>query len=363
MIEMIKRNKWKLLISSIIILLPALFGLISWDRLPEQMTTHWGMDGQADGWGNRSFAVFALPVTILIGHWFCILCTMRDPKNREQSGKVVSMIMWICPAVSFFASGMVYAAALGRELQPDFVGILLIGLMFVVIGNYLPKCKQNYTIGIKVKWTLENEENWNATHRICGKIWVAGGLLIMACVFLPEAIVPWVLVISMAVMAVIPTVYSYLYHRKQIKEGTAVITPMSKGKSNKIIVKGSLVFMVIIFLFTGFLLFTGDMDVKYGDISFTIEASFWPDLTVEYDAIDSIEYRENDHAGTRTNGLGSFRLSAGAFKNKEFGNYTRYSYVGCDACVVLSVKGKILVVNGIDEESTKNIYDELMARK
>lgn len=360
---MIKKNKWKLLVSSIIILLPILLGLIFWNDLPEQVTTHWGADGNADGWSSRPIAIFSLPVFTFIIHWFCIFFTAKDPKNKEQNNKVFGLVLWICPTVSLFASGMIYSASFGKELHANLIGLLVIGLMFVVIGNYLPKCKQNCTIGIRVKWALENEENWNATHRIGGKIWVVGGLLMMACMFLPEAIIPWILVISMAVLAVVPIIYSYQYYRKQLKAGTATITPIQKSKAAKTITIVSMVFVAVILIFVGFLMFTGDIDVKYGDTSFSIEASFWDDLTVGYNAIDSIEYRENDDAGTRTYGLGSPRLLAGAFQNEEFGSYTRYSYVGCDACVVLTVEGKTLVINGVDKESTKKIYDELVARK
>ena len=212
---MIKNNKWKLTLSSILILLPILLGLIFWNELPEQMTTHWGADGNADGWSSRSFAVFGLPLIILALHWLCVFFTVKDPKNKNQNKKVFGMVLWICPVLSFFASGMIYAGALGKEFDIEVITLLFIGLMFVILGNYLPKCKQNYTIGIKVKWALANEENWNATHRLGGKVWVIGGLLLMACVFLPDTIVPWALIIILPVLAVIPVVYSYLYFKKQ----------------------------------------------------------------------------------------------------------------------------------------------------
>jgi len=213
---MLKENKWKLLISSVVILLPIVFGLFFWNQLPEQMATHWGFDGQADGWSSRTFAVFALPLLILALHWLCIFGTSKDPKNQGQNKKVFGIVLWITPMVSVFASGMTYAVALEKEFRPFLFTNLLLGVMFVVIGNYLPKCRQNHTIGIKIKWTLENEENWNATHRIGGKIWVIGGLVLAASVFLPDSIVPWVTGVSIAVLVIVPFVYSYRYHKKQV---------------------------------------------------------------------------------------------------------------------------------------------------
>jgi uncharacterized membrane protein len=82
---MIKRNKLKLLISSIIILSPILIGLVLWKNLPGRMTTHWGFDGNADGWSSRPFAIFGLPVILLIIHWICIFITAKDPKNKDRN--------------------------------------------------------------------------------------------------------------------------------------------------------------------------------------------------------------------------------------------------------------------------------------
>ena len=87
---MIKNNKWKLIISSAIILLPILVGLILWNSLPESLTTHWGADGNADGWSSKAFAVFVPPFFILVTHWICVLVTAADPKNRNQSKKSYS---------------------------------------------------------------------------------------------------------------------------------------------------------------------------------------------------------------------------------------------------------------------------------
>lgn len=217
---MIKNNKWKLLFSSIVILLPMIFGLIFWNELPEQMITHWGIDGNADDFSNRYFAVFALPIFILIIHWLCVFGTaVIDKKNKNQNNEVFGMVIWITPIISLFTNGIIYAAAFNREFSPYLVITLLMGVMFVVIGKYLPKCKQNYTIGIRIKWTLKNEENWNATHRFGGKIWVLGGILIIILSFLPEIIIPWMIFSSILLLAIIPILYSYFYHRKQVREG------------------------------------------------------------------------------------------------------------------------------------------------
>ena len=322
------------------------------------MTTHWGIDGNADGWSSRAFAVFFLPLIMLLVHWICVFFTAKDSKNKGQNKKVFGLVIWITPIISLFANGMMYAVSLGQEV-PYFIPTLLMGVMFVAVGNYLPKCKQNHTIGIKIKWTLENEENWNATHRFGGRIWVIGGLLLITCSFLPASIIPWAMVASIIVLAVVPFVYSYRYHKKQVQEGTAVITPLPKTRTSKRSTIVSQVAVAIILIFTGVVMFTGDIDLKYEENAFTIEASYWKDLTVEYAVIDHVEYREQDNRGIRTNGLGSARLLAGAFHNEEFGNYTRYSYTKCNSCVVLTAGDNILVLSGPDAKSTMEIYETI----
>jgi uncharacterized membrane protein len=112
---------------------------------------------------------------------------------------------------------MVYAHALGMTLDVDTIALLLMGVMFLIIGNYMPKCKQNYTLGIKLPWTLNSEANWNATHRLAGRVWVIGGVLLLACVFLPENALAVAMQILLPVMVLIPVVYSYAYHKKHDK--------------------------------------------------------------------------------------------------------------------------------------------------
>ncbi len=358
---MLKNNKWKLVVSSVIILLPIVFGLLCWNELPDHMTTHWGVDGTADGSMGKAAAVFVLPLLMLAIHWFCIWFTDRDQGNHGQNTKVLGLMYWILPVVSLFANGTIYAASFGRSMESMAFVPLLLGLMFVFIGNYMPKCKQNMTIGVKVKWALENEENWNATHRFAGRVWFGGGLAIMACAFLPESAMILVLVPAILVIAVAPAVYSWLYHQKQAKSGTAQTKPFAYSKNQKSTIRISLVGTVAALIFAAVILFTGEINVEFGQDAFIIESSYWNDLTVAYDVIESIEYRDQDHPGTRARGLGSAKLLAGAFRNEEFGSYTRYSYTGCDACIVLKADGKILVLNAPDEEATRTLYKAIQS--
>ena len=115
---MIKQNKAKILLSSAVILLPALYGIIMWNHLPDTMATHWGADGITDGTAGKALAVFGLPLLYLLVHLFCLRLTLWDQEKRQQSRKALEMIFWIVPACSLVTSGILYRAASGKEPEP-----------------------------------------------------------------------------------------------------------------------------------------------------------------------------------------------------------------------------------------------------
>lgn len=359
---MLKKNKKKLLLSSILILLPILAGLILWDSLPKQMATHWGMSGAADGWSGRALTVFVPPVLLLALHWICLLITAADPKNKNQSRKALDMIFWIIPGISLFSNGILYATALGMNFSILNLMFIAMGFTFILTGNYFPKCKQNNTLGIRIKWTLEDEENWNQTHRLGGKVWVVCGLLLIVTAFLPALFASCMSLALVLVVAVVPIAYSYLYHRKQVREGTLSPSGSQHRGGRSFGTKASAILTVVTLAAVSVLLFTGNIKVQYGDTAFAMEASYWKDLTIAYEDIEAMELRSQGVSGSRTLGFGSPRLQMGTFENEEFGSYTRYTYTTCDSCIVLTVNGQTIVINGADEEATGNLYGELAAK-
>ena len=210
---MIKKHLKSLIITSIVILLPILAGVILWEQLPEQIPTHWNGTGEVDGWSSKPFAVFVLPLILLAAQWLCMLGTCADPKKANHSGKILQLVLWIIPVLSLVLHTVTYATALGEKLPVGVILSVFMGILFTIIGNYLPKCKQNYTIGIKIPWTLNSEENWNKTHRFAGWLWTACGILIILTGFLG---IFWVFLGMVIPMVIGPFVYSYVLHRKGI---------------------------------------------------------------------------------------------------------------------------------------------------
>ena len=210
---MIKKHLKLLIITSLIILLPILVGVILWNQLPEQIPSHWGLNGEVDGWSSKPFAVFGMPLMMLAFQWICALGTGADPKKANHPEKVLHLVLWIIPVLNTVLSVLTYAAALGKEVRVEVVIPVFLGLVLTIVGNYLPKCKQNYTIGIKIPWTLNSEENWNKTHRFAGWLWTVCGLVIILTGFFGGF---WIFFGVALVMVLAPCIYSYLLHRKGI---------------------------------------------------------------------------------------------------------------------------------------------------
>lgn len=212
---MIKKNKKKLILTSMIILVPIIMGLILWNKLPDKIPTHWNAAGEVDGWSSKAFAVFGLPGFLLAVHWICLLGTNADPKKQNIDGKVLSIVFWVCPVISVLGAVLMYGTALGMQFAVEKIIPSLVGITFIIIGNYLPKCKQSYTMGIKLPWTLNDEDNWNRTHRLGGKLWVVCGLVLIVSMVLPSSFMIAAFLVIITVAVLVPTVYSYLLFKKK----------------------------------------------------------------------------------------------------------------------------------------------------
>ena len=210
-----KTEKKQLILTTIICLLPILAGLALYSRLPEQVPTHFDLSGIPNGWSSRPFAVFVLPCFMAAANLILHICLDKDPKRNNMSAALKSISLWIIPVLSVLCYGLTLAAAMGRPSHIETIVPLLVGILFLLIGNYLPKTKQSYTMGIRLPWTLESEENWNRTHRLAGFLWVAAGTLFILLSLL-RLWNGWLLGILLAVMVLSPILYSYFLHRKGI---------------------------------------------------------------------------------------------------------------------------------------------------
>ena len=147
MMSMIKKYKWTLILTGIVTLSPILFGVLFWNQLPQEIPTHFsGAGNTPDGWSSRPVAVFGLPAFLLGMEWFCLLVTAIDPKKKNISDKMIRIILWIIPVISVVVAVCIYGTVFGKKFDIGMQMNVLVGIVFIVLGNYLPKVKQNHSI-------------------------------------------------------------------------------------------------------------------------------------------------------------------------------------------------------------------------
>jgi len=357
---MILKNKKLLLITSVLTLLPIPLGLLLWNRFPETMAIHFGITGQADGFASVPFAVFVPPVLMLAVQWLCTLATALDRRNRDRNQKMFRIVLWTIPIISNLCCLDMYALALGWEFSPVAWTMVPMGLLFALIGNYMPKTKRNSTMGIKVIWTYTSEANWNATHRFAGKLWVIGGLLIALGGLLPNGWAVAVMIVAIVFLCVVPMVYSYRFYKQEYAAGKVEKAGLSAGDKKTTTV--TVVFLILLTAFALTVLFYGDIDFRFQEDYLSIEPNMYTDYILRYDVIDDLEYREENVPGLRVGGYGSFRLLLGFFENEEFGTYIRYTYYKPEACVVVETGKQTIVLSGKDAAQTREVYEMLLEK-
>ena len=208
-----KNNKFKIILGTVLCLVPILFGLSVWDELPGQMPIHFGINGEADGFASKPFAVIGIPV-IMAGFNLIMHLASRLEKRRENySKKLESLTYFIVPVICNIIFPIVLFKAMGKDVKIEVIIPAFVSFVIIIVGNYLPKCKQNSTMGIKIPWTLSSEENWNRTHHMAGYLWMGAGIIGLIASLLGASAVCLPI---FAVIIIIPTVYSYMLHKKGI---------------------------------------------------------------------------------------------------------------------------------------------------
>ena len=309
---MIQKNKGRLICSAFVMCMGMILGYTCENSL----------------WVNGTFAV-----TYVIA----IAVTFYDNRNRQQSDKVIRMVTWIVPGMTLLYNGIARWIDMGVRKEYLLMAILYVGmgLLFVIVGNYLPKVKPNRTIGIRVVWALQDEENWNATHRFSGKIWVAAGLLSMSCGLFSDSMAAlFLFIVAITAAAFGSILYSYLYYRKKLRTGKGLAVHY-----NHKVVAVYVFIMLACVLFTVWTLYTGK--------------------------IESIAYEENMFRDTntiRTNGFGNLKYSMGHFRDEIHADYIRYTHNDCDTYVVMEVEGSTVILNGADDAQTREIYNNIRER-
>ncbi|MDP4118934.1 MAG: SdpI family protein [Bacillota bacterium] len=206
-------KKYKIILTGLVVLLPMFAGLILWKNLPDMIATHFGFNNVPNGWSSKGFTVFGMPLILLAAQIICLFATLNDPKKKNIGTGMMNFVIWIVPAISVVVGLMIYLTAFKINVNVGVIISLLIGALFVSMGFAIMKVKQNYTVGIKLPWTLASEENWNRTHHFAGRVWIICGAVFAANIFFPFK---WIAFVAMAVMIILPIIYSFVLYKKGV---------------------------------------------------------------------------------------------------------------------------------------------------
>jgi len=200
----------------VIVLIPFIYLGYIWNGLPETVPTHWNINGEIDGWSSKSTLLlipFLLPVLI---YTLLTIVPKIDPKKKIEAmgNKFYDIKFLLTLFMSVLSLFILYSSKSQSFTNPNII-LLLIGILYVILGNYMKTFKPNYFIGIRTPWTLENETTWKKTHKMAGKYWFFGGLIIITSSLILDKKPNFTLFITITtIIAIIPIVYSFLLYKK-----------------------------------------------------------------------------------------------------------------------------------------------------
>lgn len=208
------KNKIKFKKESVIsvifsILLFALVNLLFYKKMPETLPTHWGFNNKIDGYSSKFTTLITTPLLLILLNIFSCFMLDNDPKNKDKNNFVITIGKATIPLVMLITFVISVFYGLGKKINVMVIISIFVGFLLILIGNYLPKTKRNYTVGIKLPWTLNSDENWNKTHRLAGYFFILGGIFFLFTPFIGNE---YLIFLTFMIIGIIPAIYSfYLY--------------------------------------------------------------------------------------------------------------------------------------------------------
>jgi uncharacterized membrane protein len=198
------------------------FTLAVWRDLPERIPTHWNFRGEVNGWGSRTFGAFFTPA-LALALWLGLPLLRRLDPRRKNYERFDATFFTLVNCIVLFMGAMhmlMMGAALGWPVDMGRAVFALIGVVFIVLGNFLPRVRSNWWMGVRTPWTLENERVWRETHRLAGWTFVGAGVIAIFAVLLPASLRGPVAFGALMLGGLAPAVWSYVLWRRYQREGT-----------------------------------------------------------------------------------------------------------------------------------------------
>lgn len=206
------RHKNLIISTLITILITWIVAVIYSGYLPDPVPTHWNIDGEIDGWTAKPWGVYILPIIDTATILLLLVLPKIAPKGFRLDGalKVYYLLTLVIAVFMLAVMLFMFNAALNKDFNMTTWIMSGIGLLFIIIGNYLTKIPKNFFLGIRTPWTLSNDEVWYKTHRVSAWVFILAGLALMLSAFTTYK--QTILITVIIATAAIPILYSlYLY--------------------------------------------------------------------------------------------------------------------------------------------------------
>lgn len=212
------KNKFRFRKSSIISIIASIailviFNLLFYNKMPAELPTHWNFNGEVDDYSSKFDAMVLTGGFLVVMNIFMCFMLDNDPRNKRENNFLMTLSKLSMPILMIILYIIMILAGLGKDINTSVIISVLMGILFIAIGNYMPKVKRNYTMGIKLPWTLNSDENWRRTHRFGGICFVFMGLIFFAAPFVESEVIVYLPII---IVAVLPAIYSYYLYTKGI---------------------------------------------------------------------------------------------------------------------------------------------------
>lgn len=199
-------------------LLGALLSIAVYARLPASMAVHWNVEGRPDGWMPRPVGAFFGPAFLLLIWQVLRLARRTDPRqeNYDRFDDAYETIVAAVLLLLLATHAITIAVALGARVPVGRVVPALVGGLFVVTGNVMPRLRSNWWFGVRTPWTLSNERVWARTHRLAGYCMTGAGIAMIVAALTLSPAIGLAVVLGAAVASVLaPALYSYLTWRRE----------------------------------------------------------------------------------------------------------------------------------------------------
>lgn len=214
------KNKIFNILSWVFAIVPIIIIILTYEKLPNMIPMQWGYDGMVNRYDDKN-SIWIIGCLGIILKIFFIILPKIDPKRKNYNkfqGFYEGFTLFMIIFIFIITSITIFESLYPNRINIDRVISILLGVFFIIIGNYMPKIKPNFFMGIKNPWTISNEDVWKKTHRLGGKIFFIIGIFITLIGFILNRKISFIITIFIFIACIVLYVMSYIWYKKIEKQ-------------------------------------------------------------------------------------------------------------------------------------------------